>query len=60
VSKNFTFYARVDIEKHVSEVARASNVLRFPMKIDIHFTWVVGLSSIKCILPIKITYWMQE
>jgi len=24
VSKNFTFYARVDIEKHISEVARIS------------------------------------
>jgi hypothetical protein len=61
VSKNFTFYARVDIEKHKSEMTRISNVLRFSMKIDIHFTCVVGLNPIKCILlSIKVTHWMQE
>jgi len=56
VSKNFTFYSRVNIEKHISEVARVSNVLRFPVKIDIHFNCVVSLSPIKCILLIDVLF----
>jgi len=60
VSKYFTLCARVDIEKHIREVVRISNVLRFSVKVDINFTCVVGLSPIKYVLPVKVTHLIHE